>query len=118
MDEATSSVDMETDNLIQRTIRTKFADRTVLTIAHRLSTIMDSDRVIVMDAGKVVEFDTPANLLKLSPTEGIFSSMVQHTGSKTAHLLKKIANHQIDVFGEAVGGDQTATPTTETQGEE
>jgi len=97
MDEATSSVDMETDNLIQKTIRTEFSDRTVLTIAHRLSTIMDSDRVIVMDAGRIVEFDTPANLLK-NP-DGVFTTMVNQTGAKTAQFLKQIANKQIDVFG-------------------
>jgi len=104
MDEATSSVDMDTDNLIQRTIRTKFADRTILTIAHRLSTIMDSDRVLVMDAGKVVEFDTPASLLRLSTEEGVFSSMVQQTGNKVAGMLRKIANKEMDVFGNPITG--------------
>ncbi|KAG8311151.1 Canalicular multispecific organic anion transporter 1 [Homalodisca vitripennis] len=64
LDEATAAVDLETDDLIQRTIRSQFNDCTVLTIAHRLNTIMDSDRVIVLDKGLIVEYDSPENLLK------------------------------------------------------
>jgi len=64
LDEATAAVDLETDDLIQRTIRTQFQDCTVLTIAHRLNTIMDYDRVLVLDKGLIVEYDSPAKLLK------------------------------------------------------
>lgn len=64
LDEATSSVDSETDLLMQRLIRAEFSDYTVLTVAHRLDTIMDSDRIIVLDAGKLVEMGPPDELLK------------------------------------------------------
>jgi ABC-type multidrug transport system fused ATPase/permease subunit len=64
LDEATANVDPKTDKFIQTTIRQKFASCTVLTIAHRLHTIMDSDRVMVMDAGNAVEFDHPHLLLQ------------------------------------------------------
>ncbi|NXY66448.1 MRP7 protein, partial [Callaeas wilsoni] len=62
IDEATASVDQKTDQLLQQTIRQRFADKTVLTIAHRLNTILDSDRVLVMRAGRVAELDSPTHL--------------------------------------------------------
>lgn len=62
IDEATASVDHQTDQLLQQTIRKRFKERTVLTIAHRLNTIMDSDRVLVMHAGRVAEMDSPKTL--------------------------------------------------------
>jgi len=74
LDEATAAVDNETDALIQTTLRTCFADCTVLTIAHRLNTIMDSDKVMVLDYGHLAEFDTPHNLLQ--KPGGIFANMV------------------------------------------
>ncbi|KAK3107159.1 hypothetical protein FSP39_008334 [Pinctada imbricata] len=64
LDEATAAVDMETDDLIQNTIRREFKDCTILTIAHRLNTIMDYDKVMVLDQGLVSEYDSPNNLLK------------------------------------------------------
>lgn len=75
LDEATSNVDPHTDSLIQKTIRAKFAECTVLTVAHRLHTVMDSDKVLVMDNGKVVEFDNPEELLKMK--DGYFYSLVR-----------------------------------------
>ncbi|KAF9337504.1 Multidrug resistance-associated protein 1 [Linnemannia elongata] len=64
LDEATSAVDIETDELIQKTIRTEFKERTILTIAHRIKTVMDSDKILVLDHGRVVEFDAPEVLLQ------------------------------------------------------
>ncbi|XP_059614039.1 multidrug resistance-associated protein 1-like [Phlebotomus argentipes] len=78
LDEATAAVDLETDDLIQKTIRAEFADCTILTIAHRLNTIMDSDKVIVLDKGEIAEFDTPTNLLQ-NPNS-IFHSMAKNAG--------------------------------------
>ena len=65
MDEATANVDFKTDRLIQEVIRHKFTDSTVLTIAHRLNTIMDYDKVLVLDGGRVVEFDKPEMLIEI-----------------------------------------------------
>lgn len=73
LDEATANVDAQTDRLIQRSIRENFRSCTVLTIAHRLQTIEDSDRVLVMDAGRVVEFDRPTVLRRTRG--GYFSRM-------------------------------------------
>ncbi|XP_014219727.1 multidrug resistance-associated protein 4-like [Copidosoma floridanum] len=89
MDEATANVDPNTDDLIQKTIKDTFKDCTVLTIAHRLNTIMDSDRVLVMDAGVAVEFDHPHALLQ--KLDGHFFQMVQTTGDTMAQHLKHIA---------------------------
>jgi ABC-type multidrug transport system fused ATPase/permease subunit len=62
LDEASASVDMETDSLVHSTIKEHFRNCTVLTIAHRLNFMFDCDRILSMDAGRVVEFDTPRNL--------------------------------------------------------
>ncbi|KAF6016879.1 hypothetical protein EB796_024811 [Bugula neritina] len=84
MDEATAGIDTETDSLIQETITEAFADCTMLTIAHRLNTVVNYDRILVLDNGNVLEFDSPANLLadKLS----VFAQMmaVQESQKKSA----------------------------------
>ncbi|XP_053094677.1 ATP-binding cassette sub-family C member 3 isoform X5 [Pangasianodon hypophthalmus] len=77
LDEATAAIDLETDDLIQSTIRTQFEDCTVFTIAHRLNTIMDYTRVLVLDKGQIAEFDTPANLIA---QKGIFHGMARDAG--------------------------------------
>uniref|UniRef100_A0A8C9ZY76 ABC-type glutathione-S-conjugate transporter n=1 Tax=Sander lucioperca TaxID=283035 RepID=A0A8C9ZY76_SANLU len=77
LDEATAAVDLETDTLIQSTIRTQFEDCTVLTVAHRLNTIMDYTRLIVMDRGHISEMDSPANLIA---QRGQFYRMCRESG--------------------------------------
>lgn len=77
LDEATSSVDDNTDTQIQNVLRTEFPGSTIFTVAHRLKTIMDYDRVLVLSVGEIVELDTPRNLVK---KEGVFWKMVQETG--------------------------------------
>ncbi|GFO42105.1 multidrug resistance-associated protein 1 [Plakobranchus ocellatus] len=78
LDEATAAVDMETDELIQETIRTEFKDCTILTIAHRLNTVMDYDRILVLEKGEVKEFDTPSALLE--EPNGLFREMAKSAG--------------------------------------
>ncbi|XP_015211606.1 ATP-binding cassette sub-family C member 3 isoform X2 [Lepisosteus oculatus] len=77
LDEATAAIDLETDDLIQSTIRTQFEDSTVFTIAHRLNTIMDYTRILVLDKGQIAEFDTTSNLLAM---KGIFYGMAKDAG--------------------------------------
>ncbi len=75
LDEATAAVDLETDDLIQATIRKEFRGCTVLTIAHRLNTILDYDRIMVLDKGLIKEFAAPQDLL--ADTQSIFYSMAK-----------------------------------------
>ncbi|KAJ3408448.1 hypothetical protein HDV05_004980 [Chytridiales sp. JEL 0842] len=89
LDEATASLDAKTDMLIQEAIKKNFADLTMLTIAHRLNTIIECDRVLVMDAGKIMEFDEPINLLK--DKDGVFRSLVDQTGDAAAQKLFECA---------------------------
>ncbi|PLB52306.1 P-loop containing nucleoside triphosphate hydrolase protein [Aspergillus steynii IBT 23096] len=86
LDEATSAVDMETDALMQRSIREEFSDATLLVIAHRLSTVADFDKILVMSDGRVVEFGPPGELAR---QDGQFRRMIQHSGEMTLqHLLQ------------------------------
>ncbi|XP_063977971.1 probable multidrug resistance-associated protein lethal(2)03659 [Diachasmimorpha longicaudata] len=95
LDEATANVDPRTDELIQKTIRSKFAECTVLTIAHRLNTVMDSDRILLMDAGQVVEFDHPHILLQ--DETGYLSSMVKETGKMMQNVLTAVAKQNYEL---------------------
>ena len=82
-DEATSSVDMETDQKIQRTIQTGFKGKTLLCIAHRLKTIINYDRICVMEQGRIAELDTP---IRLWEEGGIFRSMCDRSGIRREHF--------------------------------
>ncbi|CAM1323224.1 Sur (predicted) [Pycnogonum litorale] len=81
MDEATASLDDNTDQIVQKVVASVFADCTVLTIAHRTSTILNYDKIIVLDSGEIAEYGTPTNLLLNS--NGIFASLVQADRRKT-----------------------------------
>ncbi|KAF9257859.1 P-loop containing nucleoside triphosphate hydrolase protein [Marasmius fiardii PR-910] len=82
LDEATSAIDYETDTIIQQSLRNELgSDTTVITIAHRLQTIMDADRIMVLDAGRIVEFDTPQELLKRG---GVLAALVEESADKDA----------------------------------
>ncbi|KAI8362629.1 multi drug resistance-associated protein MRP [Blakeslea trispora] len=78
LDEATAAIDVETDAIIQETIRHQFANCTILTIAHRINTVLDSDRILVLDKGSIAEFDAPSTLLENQ--ESIFYSMAKEAG--------------------------------------
>ncbi|KAI0367391.1 multidrug resistance-associated ABC transporter [Pilatotrama ljubarskyi] len=89
MDEATASVDYATDELIGKTIRHEFAESTIITIAHRLRTVIDYDRVMLLDQGRIVEFDKPATLL--SNPQSKFYSLCRATGKQEFAVLKRMA---------------------------
>uniref|UniRef100_A0A663MJT2 Multidrug resistance-associated protein 4 n=1 Tax=Athene cunicularia TaxID=194338 RepID=A0A663MJT2_ATHCN len=93
IDEATANVDPRTDEFIQKTIREKFAHCTVLTIAHRLNTIIDSDRIMVLDAGRLKEYGEPYILLQ--EHDGLFYKMVQQVGKTEAASLIETAKRVI-----------------------
>lgn len=78
-----AAVDVETDAMLQATLRSSmFRNRTIITIAHRINTILDSDRIVVLDKGKVAEFDTPAALVR---SKGLFYELVRE-----ANLLSSL----------------------------
>lgn len=83
-----ASIDGETDHRIQRMLRSRFQDTTLLTVAHRLNTIMDYDLILVMDAGKAAEIGPPLELINKG---GLFAELVNATGVESARALKEIA---------------------------
>ncbi|XP_028291453.1 ATP-binding cassette sub-family C member 4 isoform X2 [Gouania willdenowi] len=107
IDEATANVDPRTDSLIQQTIRDKFQDCTVLSIAHRLNTIIDCDRILVLDAGRIQEYDEPYVLLQNQ--DGLFYQMVQQTGRAEAvsllHTAKEVYMNKKGVTDERCAKD-------------
>lgn len=108
-DEATSSVDMETDDKIQKTMAVGFRGRTLLCIAHRLRTIIGYDRICVMDAGSIAELDTPLNLWEQG---GIFRSMCDRSGIRVEDIHASMAGLNPD----EVDGDDNA-PKAEGSGQ-
>ncbi|KAJ7116426.1 P-loop containing nucleoside triphosphate hydrolase protein [Mycena epipterygia] len=88
LDEATASVDLETDHKIQRTIQTQFKDNTLLCIAHRLRTIISYDRILVLEAGNIAEFDTPMTLF--NQPDSIFRGLCEKSSITSADIEKAI----------------------------
>ncbi|CAE6409157.1 unnamed protein product, partial [Rhizoctonia solani] len=82
LDEATAAIDYNTDAAIQKSIRTELIDRTLIIVAHRLQTICDADKIMVLESGNIIEFDSPAALL--GKESGAFKSLVDESGDKEA----------------------------------
>ncbi|XP_045472558.1 ATP-binding cassette sub-family C member 4-like isoform X2 [Harmonia axyridis] len=93
LDEATANIDIKTDELIQKTIKRKFHNATVLTVAHRLNSVMTSDRVLVLDGGKVVEFDHPSVLLQKK--NGYFRRLAEEAGPDVADSNEKFSSKDL-----------------------
>ncbi|XP_040888393.1 ATP-binding cassette sub-family C member 4-like [Toxotes jaculatrix] len=108
IDEATANVDPRTDELIQRTIRDKFRECTVLTVAHRLNTIVDSDRILVLDSGVIQEFDSPWTLLQNK--HGSLYKTVQQLGPSEATALLELARQAAGQNGRPESGATRAAP--------
>ncbi|CEP08484.1 hypothetical protein [Parasitella parasitica] len=93
MDEATASVDFETDKAIQKTITTEFADSTILCIAHRLHTVIEYDRILVLDQGQILEFDNPLTLI--TNPESSFYKMCRNSGEFDSLVALAKAKHEL-----------------------
>ncbi|KAG1666954.1 hypothetical protein FOA52_004237 [Chlamydomonas sp. UWO 241] len=118
MDEATASIDLESDEAIQRAMRFMFAECTMLTIAHRLNTIMDSDQVVVLESGLVVEHGEPHALLQ--DHTGAFGSFVDQTGRSSSRHLRSLASsasmRRAGSRGKSVLGTGTFSPASSLRG--
>jgi len=97
LDEASASVDQETDKLISRVIRSDFKGCTIITIAHRIATIIDSDQIIVMSSGEVYETGHPSELLQKENDGKNFRSMVEKLGPEQCERLQSIAEGKTSV---------------------
>lgn len=93
MDEATASVDFETDKAIQKTIATEFADSTILCIAHRLHTVIEYDRILVLDQGEIQEFDSPLTLI--NNPESAFYKMCRNSGEFDSLIALAKSKHEL-----------------------
>lgn len=93
LDEATASIDMKTDHLIQEMLSNEFKDTTVVTIAHRLNTIIGYDKILVLKEGEIAEFDTPERLLQ--EEEGYFSRCVRKVGPKYFSRMRELARKHL-----------------------
>jgi ABC-type multidrug transport system fused ATPase/permease subunit len=89
LDEATASIDYETDAFVQQMLRTRFTNTTLITVAHRLNTIMDYDTILVMNEGRAAEIGPPKELL--SNDKSLFSQLVDATGPESSKALRSMA---------------------------
>jgi len=89
LDEATSAVDPSTDRLIQTTIRERFEQHTILAIAHRIDTILDYDKIMILEKGKVLEFDSPANMLNPNSKSRFVDIVQESFGVQVEEVLKQ-----------------------------
>ncbi|KAJ3086249.1 Multidrug resistance-associated protein 1, partial [Quaeritorhiza haematococci] len=114
-DEPTMAVDNDSDTLLQQTITSNFADMTVIVLASRFNLIMKTDRIMVMEAGKIVEFDTPLSLL--NDPRSKFMRMVNQTGDVDPAKLKKLAlAHSEEKKGGAAGASVASSSSTSAAG--
>merc|ERR1711991_1195955 len=89
IDEASAHLDMESDRVLQAAIRNIMSDRTILSVAHRLHTVIDFDSIMVVDAGELVEYGSPSELL--ADPDSVFSSLVDATGRRESAKLRAAA---------------------------
>lgn len=106
LDEATSSVDLKTDEAISATIRTELKNSTLIVIAHRLRTIIDFSKILLLEKGRVLEFDSPATLLQ-NP-ESKFYALCRATGKNEFKILQRMAAGQTKVAPRRPGGPEDA----------